>query len=760
MSINFVKHNLKKVTHFLNKTSLLFLLFSLWALSANAQVFTGTVLDNETNEPIPYADVFFVELNTGRVTDMSGQFEIEHYHPKSIQILISFIGYTTLKEELDLNAISSRVFYLEPTHMELEEVIVSFSTGKLQNENVVSVEQKKITELQNSSPLTLAEAISNIAGVEQNTTGVGIGKPIIRGLSGSRIVTYSQGIRVENQQWGSEHGLGVGEVGIESVEVIKGPASLLYGSDALGGVLYFVDERYATHNTIEGFAQTTFLSNTLGSINNVGLKLHNEKVLFNLFGSLSSHADYNTPQENRVINTRFNEKNVKASLGFHKNNWISNIRYSYLLNNFGISEDATYSSSTARDMQLPFQTIGNHALSIENTLFTGDASWDLTLGYTSNKRQEFEDNENTAALDMNLRTGTYNLKWTSPMVSDKIEFIIGSQGMWQTNLNSGEEQLTPDATTKDIGVFGLTNINLNQLQLQFGIRYDQRAIDSQQGLDDAAQIKFPLLNKKYTSINYSGGAVYSLNAITLRANIASGFRAPNTSELLSNGVHEGTNRYEIGNSNLVSEQATQVDFSFDVRNKHIEVSVNPFMNVIKNYIFISPTGTSIGNTAVYEYKQTNATLMGGEFGVHYHPHSIHWLHLESNLAVVYAQDESDKPLPLIPATNINTTLKVEFTSSNKFRVKDIHVQDIYKFTQDRAGQFETSTASYNILNIGMNLVLRTKGQPIEMRLGIKNVLNTTYIDHLARFKPLGIPNPGINGYIGLKVKFNKQLKSH
>ena len=746
--------------HFFSKIFFLVLISNILAFSVFGQDFKGTVIDKETNKPVPFADVYFNELNTGAATDMDGVFIIHHYHPKKVHIQISFIGYTTLIAEIDLAVIKEKTFYLDPTHIELKEVIVSIATGKLQNDNVVSVEQKKITQLQQSAPLTLAEAITNIAGVEQNTTGVGIGKPIIRGLSGNRIVTYAQGIRIENQQWGAEHGLGVGEVGIESVEVIKGPASLLYGSDALGGVLYFVDERYTNHNTIEGFAKTTFLSNTLGSINNIGIKLHNEAFLLNVFGTYGSHADYQTPTDDRVFNTRFNEKNIKASLGFHKKNWISNIRYSYLQNDFGITPDAIFSTSTNRGMELPFQRINNHNLSFENTLFTGNSTWDLILGYTDNNRKEFEDDATNAALAMKLQTGTYNLKWSSPVINEKIDFILGSQGMHQTNNNSGQEILIPDATTIDIGGFAIANFDFNKIQLQAGLRYDSRHIDSKEMLDDTNAILIEGLNTSFNSINYSGGATYSQNAITLRANIASGFRAPNTSELLSNGVHEGTNRYEIGNANLKSEQATQIDFSFDYQNKHIEFSINPYLNSIENYIYLSPTGAVIDNAPVYEYIQTSATLMGGEFGVHYHPHSIHWLHIESNLATVYAEDENNTPLPLIPATNINTTLKVEFSTEGKFRVKDVHLQDIYKFNQNRASSFETATPSYNIVNLGVNMELATKNQPIEINVGIKNLFNTNYIDHLSRFKPMDIPNPGINVYFGLKINFNKQLKDH
>ena len=189
-------------------------------------------------------------------------------------------------------------------------MVISVPGGKLQSENIVNIERRKLEQLQQTAPATLAEAISNIPGVEQNTTGTGIGKPVIRGLSGNRIVTYAQGIRIENQQWGAEHGLGVGEVGIESAEVIKGPASLLYGSDALGGVLYFVDERYAKHNTVEGFAQIRFLSNTLGIFNTLGTKLHKGRFKLNLFGTYTSNADYQTPNIRESVQTRVLTKKI------------------------------------------------------------------------------------------------------------------------------------------------------------------------------------------------------------------------------------------------------------------------------------------------------------------------------------------------------------------------------------------------------------------------------------------------------------------
>ena len=732
------------------------ILFLAIATQAFGQNFTATVLDKDTQLPMPKVQVYFVELKTETETDENGVFVIEQFNQQNVQIQISFIGYNTIDELVNLETTKNRKFYLEKGHFELEEVIVSAPKGRLQGDNIVSIEHKKITELQQTSPLTLAEAISNIPGVEQTTTGAGIGKPVIRGLSGNRIVTYAQGIRIENQQWGDEHGLGVGEVGIESVEVIKGPASLLYGSDALGGVLYFIDERYARQNSIEGFAETKFLSNTLGSKSNLGFKIYKGKLKFNLFSAYSAQSDYQTPSFDRVFNTRFDEKNIKGSLGFNTQNWITNIRYSFLQNNYGIVEDAILTTSIKKDFILPVQTIDNHNLSFENIVFTGKSKLNLTLGYTNNYRKEFEDDANDQALGLKLNTTTYNLKWYSPTYKDRFDFIIGSQGMLQDNKNNGEEVLIPDAKTNDLGVFGLANLKLNKLQLQAGIRADYRQINTKEMTTDEAF--FPSLSNTYEGLTFSGGAVYKLKKVKLRANVSSGFRAPNTTELLSDGVHHGTNRYIKGDNNLISENATQIDFSIDYKYEHLSFSVNPFYNSIQNYIFLSPTNLVIDDSPVFEYLQTDAFLYGGELGFHYHPHKVHWLHIESNLSNVFAEDKNGNALPLIPQTKINSTLRVEFSHKGKVQLKNVFVQNIYKFKQDRAGLFETGTNAYSLLNLGFNLEIRNKENPIEITTGVRNVLNTKYIDHLSRFKAMELPNQGINFYIGVKITLGKDLK--
>jgi iron complex outermembrane receptor protein len=737
----------------MNKITVIYLLLS---ITVFGQDFTGKVLDKKTKQVIPNTQVFFVDLKTGTTTDENGFFKIEHFNQKNIHIQITFIGYNIIDEILDITTSKEQTFYLEKGHIELDELLVSASKGRLQGENIVSIESKKHTELQQTSPLTLTEAISSIPGVEQTTTGSGIGKPVIRGLSGNRIVTYAQGIRIENQQWGDEHGLGVGEVGIEGVEILKGPASLLYGSDALGGVIYFIDERYTSQNSISSFVQTKILSNTLGSISNVGFKIHKGKLKFNLFGTYSSQADYQNSNFDRVFNTRFDERNIKTSFGFNTKIWISNIRYSYLQNNYGIVEDATFINSDQRKFVLPFQTIDNHNISFENIVFTTNSKLNLTLGYTNNYRKEFEDDNNNQALGLKLNTFTYNLKWFSATYKDRFDFIIGSQGMVQDNKNNGEEVLIPDANTTDLGIFSLVNLKFNKLQLQGGIRTDYRQINTKEMITDEGN--FPAIKNSYNGFTFSSGTVYKLQKTKFRANISSGFRAPNTTELLSDGVHHGTNRYIKGKINLKNENSTQVDFSYDYQDEHFSFSINPFYNALQNYIFLSPTDTLIENSPVFDYLQINAFLYGGELGFHYHPHTIHWLHLESNLSTVFAEDKNGNALPLIPQTKINSTIRFEFSHKGKVQLQNVFAQNVYKFKQNRIGLFETTTNDYSLINVGLNLEILTRNNPIEITTGIKNLLNTKYIDHLSRFKTLGIQNQGINFYIGLKVKLNKKMK--
>jgi iron complex outermembrane recepter protein len=717
-----------------------------------AQSIKGLVLDAESKWAIAGVSVFLPEANYGTLTNEKGEFLLKNPPNSRIVLQLSMVGYESQMITTNIGAVVEVL--LVPSHIHLQEVVVvSSSQGKLQNENIMHITQKTVAELTQNAPNTLSEALTNIAGVEQLSTGVGISKPIIRGLTGSRIVTYAQDMRIENQQWGDEHGLGVGEVGIERIEVIRGPASLLYGADALGGVLYFIDERYTSPKNVAGFVQSNFRSNSLGLSHNFGLKIHQNKLKWNVFGQYGADADYYIPNGERVNNSRYNEGNLKTSVGYATQKLTTHVRYSFLSNTFGILPgDSLYSRSTLRAVELPFQKIMNHNLSWNNTLFLANSKVNLVIGYTHNNRTEFDDIKNTAALAMNLQTLTYNLKWYIRTKNESFDFIVGSQGMYQDNRNLAIKTLIPNATTKDLGVFWVANADWNKLKLQGGLRLDIRTINTTPKISDS-EVVYPALHRVFVNPNFSIGALYSLKKIDVRLNISKGFRTPNTAELLSNGIHEGTFQYLLGNTGLTSENATQLDLSAVYQSEHLSVSLNPFVNRIADYIYLSPTNTRIANRPAYGYRQQNAVLYGGEAGLHYHPHKIHWLHIESSLSATLGRGEGHSLLPLMPATRLSSTVKVEFRNHKKIQITNVSFNHIYKFSQNRVALFETQTPRYQLVNIHFNIEIKTRRQPIEVYCSLKNVFNTRYIDHLSRFKTLNIPNQGFNIGLGGVYKF-------
>lgn len=733
------------------------ILFTSLIVFAFSNTFSQTikVVDATNNKPISFADVYFPELNKGTTTDDNGYFKIKNISVKKIKVQISFIGYRTLSTDVILSE-KNTILKLEASHIALEDVTVSVPGGKLNTENIVAIENRTIKELYISSPTNLSTAIAEIPGIEQITVGASVGKPVIRGLSGNRILTYSQGIRVENQQWGADHGLGISDIGIGSVEVIKGPASLLYGSDALAGIIYFVDEHYAKENSIETSIQSKYFSNNNQIQSSAGVKINKNKFSLNVFGGLNKASDFMLPNFENVYNSRFEDKSLKASIGYVNKNWISNLRYSYFENSYGIvGTDSTYSDKKQRNIEIPFVNLTNNSLSLDNTIFINESKVNLILGYSNDVRKAIKKDVTTPNINMELETYTYNAKWYSSEIKETFSFIIGSQGMHQTNKNSGMGMVIPNFTTQDIGVFTLLNYTLGKFDFQGGLRGDYRKINSEEKII-GGNMKFPQLTTDYTSVNYSLGSVFKNGNYSLRANISSGFRAPNSTELLSNGVLGSSNKYVKGNTDLVSEFSNQVDFSYNYTNDHINFSINPFVNMINNYIYLSPTGETITENIVYQYTQKNAILYGGETGIHFHPHGLDWLHIRSDVSMVFAEDNNGNPLPLIPATRFNNTVKIQFKQKENFTVKSIFIQDVYKLNQNRVGQFETKSESYNLVNIGTNMEVRTKSITFDIDAGVKNLLNTQYIDHLSKLKDLDLSAQGINFYIG--VKFNIKYK--
>lgn len=733
---------------------------------------TGIVTNADDQSGIPFATVYIPKLEKGTNTDINGNFNLTSIPKGQYQIIISAIGFKTFSKMVSFPLDTALQIELTHAAIEMDEVIVSIPFHQLQSENVMKVAQANVKDLKTHGAITLSDGISQLEGVETLSTGVGIGKPVIRGLTGNRVLVYTQGIRLENQQFGGEHGLGINDAGIQSIEVIKGPASLLYGSDALGGVLYLNPEKFALSNSSQADLNVDYYTNTDGVSTNAGYKKSSENFKFLIRGAHISHADYKSGNGLYTTNSRFSEYDLKTGLAYHFDNFQTELRYNYNHSEIGIPEEIG-SQTRHRTPIFPYQELDNHILSWKNVLFFDTSRLEMTLGYTANKRLEFEQHHHhsheeehedhhhheeeshhaseEAALDMRLRTLSYNLQYHLPKMGD-FETIIGIQGMYQDNENFGEELLIPDATTTDFGVMATSHYHMDNSDLQFGIRYDNRQIDSKLAGQPGEEVYFPALTKTFNSFNASAGYRFDfLKEFIGRVNIASGFRAPNLSELTSNGGHSGANRHEIGNSELTNEKNIQLDVSIEYNNKHVELYVNGFYNSIDDYIYLQPSGEFINQNPVYQYTQNDSKLYGGEIGLHIHPHPIDWLHFESTYETVIGKlSESDQYIPLIPANTLSNTVRVEFEGK---KLTDNYAFLTLKntFNQNKVGNFETPSQSYALLNAGIGTTAKFLNLPVEFRITANNIFDTEYISHLSRLKTDQIYNIGRNINLGLSL---------
>jgi iron complex outermembrane receptor protein len=726
--------------------------FLLYTAASAQNSLIGKIASKEKNQPVP-ATVYIPQLEKGTAADFDGNYKLNNIPDGNYNVVFSSLGYATISKKISFsnNQEITENLQLEESAVEMEEVIVSTPFHKLQSDNVMKVERVSTEDLNSSGAVTLADGIKSIAGVDLITTGTGIGKPVIRGLSSNRVLTYTQGVRLENQQFGDEHGLGVNEAGVESVEVIKGPASLLYGSDALGGVLYLNPEKFAISGETHGDLSSTYFSNTRGTSTNLGVKTSGEKLKFLARGSYSEFSDYKSGADYRLTNSRFNEKDLKTGVQYLGTKFKSTLRYNYNRSNIGIAEEVGQ-QTRSKSLELPFQEIDNHILSYENTVFFNNSSLDIKAGYLFNDRREFEDDPATAALRLKLNTLNYDVKYNLPQLG-KFETIIGLQGMFQNNKNEGEEILIPNANTTDVGVLATSHYHLEKLDLQAGIRFDSRKIESKAARNPLEDDFIPALNKTFTSFTAALGAKLDLfENFSTRINFASGFRAPNLAELTSNGVHEGTNRYEKGNENLTNEQNFQADLSLEYRNEHIELFANGFYNAVNNYIFISPTDETIDDTQVFDYLQNDAMLYGGEFGFHLHPHPLDWLHLESSFETVTGKLSNDDYLPLIPANSLRNTFRVELNDGKLRKNSFAFITLENTFDQKNVSNFETRTGGYSLLSAGIESSFQIQKVLLKVGLNGTNLTDKEYVSHLSRFKPDGIFNIGRSINVNLKIE--------
>tara|TARA_B100000768_G_scaffold181554_1_gene205028 strand:- start:337 stop:2604 length:2268 start_codon:yes stop_codon:yes gene_type:complete len=754
---------LQKINSIKLKIFLSVLLFSCYQFGF-CQVVKGKVIDKETGLGISFAELFCLETQNGTLSNVDGNWELENMVNFQITVLVKAEGFDSKLIKVK-NQETELIIQLEHSHIHLDEVIISTSDSKLQRYSAFPVESRKISDLNKIEQTNLIDAMSNIPGVYNFSTGNGIAKPVIRGLSGMRVLTSQNGLRLENQQWGADHGFAVLNLGIDRVEIIKGPSSLIYGADALGGVIYLADEPYANLNKQEIKASTKFETNSMATVNKISFKKSKDKLRFAVYGGYFSRANYtignsnffNISDKQFVTNSKNSGGSFKTAIGYNKKNWITNFRYQLLYFQNGLpghthdpnpDVSSFLSNNRSRNYTIPAQKIFNHLAQWENKFYFKNDEVIAQIGFTSNELKEYGEKVSVAGIDMTLQNFSHNIRWKHHF-NKHFEIVSGTQGMLQSNTNdeNAEEILVPNSNFNDFGAYSLLKGTFNLWNIQAGARYDQRSITTKKVIGG--------FDKTFSGVNYSVGISRSSKKLTTRVNASTGFRPPHISELLADGVHHATMQYLVGDQNFKSERANQLDLYLGTHFDHLEIVINPFINQINNYIYKiqrfddneQPEVDDYSGLFIFDMKQTDAVFSGGDIAIHYHPHIAHWLHLESNLSLLANQDS----LPFIPQNRINNTIKIDFKNENKLNLNSLSAQYIHFFDQNNVAPYETSSSAYQLINLGCTGSISVK-QKIDYSFGVNNLLNVKYIDHLSRLKTYEIPNPGRNIYIKLSLK--------
>ena len=668
---------------------------------------------------------------------------------------------------------STDVFF---RHLQLNELTVTGVTGdtKLKHATApVSIITPQV--LRATAATNIIDAIAHQPGVSQLTTGSSISKPIIRGLGYNRVVVMSEGVRQEGQQWGDEHGVEVDGSSVGSVEILKGPASLMYGSDAMAGVIILHAQPTLGEGQMRANVSTEYQTNNGLFGYNLSMAGNQQGFVWDAhFSDKMAHA-YKNKYDGYVPGSQFRERAGRLMLGINKGWGHSRLAWTAYHLMPGIIEGerdevtgnliSETSNLKSYSKSLPFQQVKHYKAVWDNSLNLSSGYIKAIFGYQQNRRQEFEESMDEYELFFKLHTLTYDLRYISNEWNGW-KFSTGIGGMYQKSVNEGEEYLIPDYRLFDFGIYTTATKTIgDRWTLSGGVRYDHRRLRGD-ALEEDEGMRFVDFTRHFNGLTGSVGAVCNISDhFNLRLNVARGFRTPNMSELSSNGVHEGSIRYEVGNQQLKAEYSLQADLGLDFTSRYVSAQLAVFANRIDNYIYTHRVDEVINpDYLTFVYTQGDARLLGFEAGCDFHP--VHSVHFSNTFSYVDAQlinetiNSQQKYLPFTPAPHWTSELKWELSHHSHTTVAHHHTTDdahrsllnnlylaagldcylkqphIYS-----ADDTETATPGYALLSLSAGTDVQVKRKKVaELYVTADNLLNRAYQNHLSRLKYADLNN--------------------
>ncbi|MGP8215481.1 MAG: TonB-dependent receptor [Bacteroidia bacterium] len=752
-----------------------------------AQSLSGTVTDSASHQTIPGVVVYLPQLKLGGTTDANGNYKITSVPGGTYEVEVKILGYAIITKQVIIKGDVTANFSMAVSSASSNEVVIT-ALGNITNIQRSPVPVTLVaheTMLQESSN-NVIDAIASQPGLNEITEGPGISKPEINGMGYLRVLTLFDGERQEDFQWGDEHGILIDPNAVYDAEIIRGPASLQYGANAMAGVISFKSEPFAESGTVQGSVLTEYQTNNgmIGNSEDIGG--NNNGFVWDLRASNEEAHCYQDPKDGYVWGTAYNQSNVRGLIGLNEKWGYTRLSISILHREIEVP-DGNRDSATGQfafdypqnGQLLPnhinflsyypniagYQVLDHDEIWWQNSFNAGKGKIEADIGYTQSHRQEI-DTGTVAEYNITAQDIPYSFKYQVAGDSSGLKFTTGINGMYEVGNNAPEPPAPyiryseiPDYTDFDIGGYAILEKDYKNLTISGGLRYDMRDVAGQsmylenygtpeqtmvpEGTPGAYQ-QYAGFNNTYNGFSGSIGASYQLPENNyIKVNLSKSYRAPSIQELNSNALNAGSNAYIVGYTGLKAEQGYEADVAYGNNGRDVSFEVDGFYNYIDNFIFSDRTGGIEQNFPVFQYMANNTINAGVSAYFNIHPADTKWIEIDNGVTYIYSfmpgQTDSTQYVPLTPAPRL--------TSEVKFKIKDRHHsilrQSYIEFGLDKYwAQNDVYTAlftelpsqAYTLYNagIGTNFVNPRTGRVVcSFFINCTNLTNIAYVDHLS-----------------------------
>lgn len=652
---------------------------------------------------------------------------------------------------------------------QLEEIVVAGVRKPVTEVAVLPAVNIASEEINLHMGHSLMDALSHTEGVQAMDIGVGFSKPMIRGLGFQRVVVSDNGVKQEGQQWGADHGLEIDAFHVDGVVVIKGPASVLYGSDAMGGAIEILPPIIPYQDTLSGEILFQHQSVCSGLSGSAMLAIKHKRVYSQIRYTERHWGDYRVPADSftylsmrlpipdrHLKNTAGMERSGNCLLTFRNKHYEGrlNISDNYQKAGFfsgahGIPNNSNMQSDGDKwNIDLPYSLVNHLKVSSTNKWTSEKTQMMFVMAYQKNHREEWSkfhthvigqqapavDPDKELMLDLQTISAKLQFRYTP---SDLWEHYAGISTSFQNNEIGGYSFLIPAYRREEYGAYYLVNYKPSDVwAFNASARYDISHIHTEAHGQDVGEVE-----RDYHDYSLAVGAVFTpKDGHEWRGSIGRAYRLPSANELTSNGVHHGAFRHELGDSTLVGEQGWQADLSYSLRKKRVDMSISPFFSYYPHFISLHPTGqwSMLPDAGqIYQYVDAPATFFGGEVRVKVK--LVRDLHYEFSGEYVHTYDhDSHTATPFSPPATMRNTISWERKRWQAYA----ECQSVA--TQTRVCHNEDETPGYNLLNVGGKVEFPVSPGKISLHVNARNILNTYHLNHLNFYRKIDLPEAGVD----------------